>query len=690
MKLIYLTSQKYPSAKADPFFVKSMALAFAKILDKNLLFVVRGDTPNELKHLNVMSVKLPRRFRTILYFFWVPIFIIFRNWSDSETVFFSSDPYLLSILVFWRKTLGFKYLICSDWHQLFGDWKDKYVAGSSDYLISTSKRLKGLLSSVCAVNPDKIVVAYGGVDASLFLEKSKTVKTEYQKNLRLPTDSFLVGYVGGFRSLGIGKGLDTMIKALQYLDNKITMVFVGGSKKDIEEYITLAKEINVENRCIFVEKQKPFEKVIEYEMAMDILVIPYPDEPHFRDYGFPMKIWEYMASGKPIIYSDLEIMGEVLEGKAVSFEPDNASSLAAVIARIMKDTDAAEIIAARNPKEVENYTWEARAARIIDFVENGSKNTNNKRQKITNLLYRHISIFEDQMRYMKSEKSKIKRVVHNTKVLGLPYVFYSLSRFRLLGFLKNIRIKFFFGKMMILPASDMGASVFSMYGIMPHKSERRLALWLIKNLRDEEVFYDVGAHLGYYTALSEKILTRGEVHAFEANKKLCGYLRQNFSDSNNVFISCMAVADSDGEVDFYDATEIDDSSASSRFRIKKQYTRVSKVSAITLDDYVNKGNKPPTIIKFDIEGGEGDAIIGSLGLIRKYKPRIMMEVWGGEAGKKYSRVAIDKLKELGYKAFLLDSEGGISGKPLDNPIAAISAGGNDSRDNLLFRLARSM
>lgn len=368
MKLIYLTSQKYPSAKADPFFVKSMAVAFDKILDGNFLFVVRGDIPDELKSLHTVSVKLPRRFRTILYFFRIPVLIFFRKWSDPDTIFFSSDPYLLSTLVFWRKILGFKYHICSDWHQLFDDWRDRYIATNSDYLISTSKRLKRLLVSVCGVDQGKILVAYGGVNLATFTEKLKINKSEYRKKLKLPTDSFLVGYVGGFRSVGMEKGLDIMIKALPHLDDKIMMVFVGGSKQHINEYMALAKKIGVEDRCIFVEKQS-FEKVVEYELAMNVLSIPYPDKPHFRDYGFPMKVWEYMASGRPIIYSNLEIMREVLGGRATSFQPDDASSFANAVLSIYQDAESAEEIARKNTNDVQAYTWKARAENILNFIQ---------------------------------------------------------------------------------------------------------------------------------------------------------------------------------------------------------------------------------------------------------------------------------------------------------------------------------
>lgn len=162
MKLIYLTSQKFPSTKVEPMYHRSMAEAFAKLLGQRFLFLIRGDTPDELKHINTESIKLPRRFKTICYFLWMPALIFLRKWNNRETIFLSYDPYLLSIIIFWRKIFRLKYSICSDWHQLFDDWRDRYIAVNSDYLISTSKRLKGLLVSVCGINQSKILVAYGG------------------------------------------------------------------------------------------------------------------------------------------------------------------------------------------------------------------------------------------------------------------------------------------------------------------------------------------------------------------------------------------------------------------------------------------------------------------------------------------------------------------------------------------------
>jgi len=367
MKLIYLTSQKYPSNKVDPFYWKVMAEAFCDILKKDFVFIIRGEIPRDLKHINVKSLNFPYHARSLFYFISMPVLVFLNKWNNTEIIFFSADPYLLSILIFWRKVFWFKYKICSDWHQLFNDWRDSYVSVNSDYLICTSNKLKSLIISKHKINLNKVRVVYGGVDQKIFIEKSKIDPKKLRENLSLPPNEFLVGYVGGFRSVGMEKGIDTMIESLAFLDQSIKMVFVGGSKKHIEEYMELARKKQVEERCIFVEKQS-FDKVVEFEIALDVLVIPYPNKAHFRDYGFPLKIWEYMASGRPIVYSNLEIIKEVLDKRAVSFEPSNEKSLADSINKIYNNQEFVTN-SLLNRKEVELYTWQAKASNIINFIQ---------------------------------------------------------------------------------------------------------------------------------------------------------------------------------------------------------------------------------------------------------------------------------------------------------------------------------
>ena len=298
-----------------------------------------------------------------------------------------------------------------------------------------------------------------------------------------------------------------------------------------------------------------------------------------------------------------------------------------------------------------------------------------KNEKMHAMFTTSVQKYKSSMQYTGEEKSKIRRAVHNVTTFGLPYILYTLTRLRIPILYGNIQVALFFGKRLTLPIDDIGSHVLSLYGIIPHGSERKLTEWMMNNLEDTDVFYDVGAHLGFYTALAESSIKHGEVHSFEANTKLCRYLRKNFRN-----VTCKAVASSSGEVDFYDATHTSDSSESSRFNSTGTHSRVL---AITLDEYVQRGNRSPTIIKCDIEGGEYDAIMGASALIQKYKPRIILEVWGGEMGRKYSDNAVKKLQEFGYEAFSFERDGALSPIPISDPVGSITDTQNP-RDNFMF------
>ena len=218
MKLVYLTSKKFPSGKVEPFIIKSMAGAFVKILGEDFILFIRGKVPSGFEHMNTVAVNLPERFKALSYLFVLPIWIIKKRWNNKDIVFFSSDPYLLVILVFWRRLLGFQYRICSEWHQLFDDWRDRYVASGSDFIISTSMTLKRFISSRCDVGQNRIHVPYGGIDEQLIEEGKKGDKLECRQRLGLPKDAFLVGYAGAYKAMDdVEKGVATMIKSLASL-----------------------------------------------------------------------------------------------------------------------------------------------------------------------------------------------------------------------------------------------------------------------------------------------------------------------------------------------------------------------------------------------------------------------------------------------------------------------------------------
>lgn len=370
MKFIFLTSMRYPSARPVYIYMKSMALAFGKVARDQFTFVIAGPLTDNFGDTQVISINSLERFRSFFYFFYLPYFIVSKKYNTADTIFFSNDPNLSTILIFWRKILRFRYKVFSDWHQLFEDWRDNFVAKNSDYLVSTTKKIKDSLVKKTGIQENKMIVSYGGVDLEIFKHTDEHI-IDLRKRLGLPISETLIGYVGFYKTMGMSKGVDTMIDALKYISDKnIKMVFVGAmNTQEAEENQAIADGLGVGDRTLFLLAVKAHE-VPAYEQAMDMLVIPYPDKPHFREYGFPMKVYEYMFSKKPIIYSNLPIIDEMLFDCGLRFVPDDSKDLANKIIYLYENPEVGKKLVDRAFQKVMGCTWEKRAENIIRFVSN--------------------------------------------------------------------------------------------------------------------------------------------------------------------------------------------------------------------------------------------------------------------------------------------------------------------------------
>lgn len=322
MKFIYLTTKNYPGTTADHAYIKELARAFEQELGDDFTMVVANDAKQEFTKERLIDLGIPpgasKLGRVIR---WLPAFLWKTLRRGKDVVFFSNDPYLLTLLIVLKKTGLFSFVVCSDWHMLFRDWRDRFVARQSDHLITTCQRLKDQLIQKTRVSEQRIHVVYGGVHPEHSEVQDKHL---VRQKLGLPSDAFLVGYVGYFKTLGMEKGMAMMVRALPFMDQNIHVVLVGArTDKEIAEYQEIALRLGVEHRCHVIEKQS-FERVTLYEQAMDVLTIPYPDLPHFRDFGFPMKLYEYLAVGVPIVFSKLGLVEEVIADQSLGFLPDDS------------------------------------------------------------------------------------------------------------------------------------------------------------------------------------------------------------------------------------------------------------------------------------------------------------------------------------------------------------------------------
>ena len=214
------------------------------------------------------------------------------------------------------------------------------------------------------VPSDKIIVAPMGISLEDYQVDKSVV--ELRKDLNLPVDANIVMYCG---SLYEGRGIEELITAMIEFPELI-LVIVGGEKHDLVRCQKLVEENNQEN-VLFIGQVLP-KRVPVYLMAADILAMPYTTRtPTYRDMS-PMKMFEYLASGKPIISSDFPVLREVLEHKknALLVKPDTPEAISDGIRWMLDHPEEAGHLGTHAKKDVQGYSWDQRSKRIIGWLNN--------------------------------------------------------------------------------------------------------------------------------------------------------------------------------------------------------------------------------------------------------------------------------------------------------------------------------
>jgi FkbM family methyltransferase len=168
------------------------------------------------------------------------------------------------------------------------------------------------------------------------------------------------------------------------------------------------------------------------------------------------------------------------------------------------------------------------------------------------------------------------------------------------------------------------------------------------HLRPGDVFYDLGASVGFFTLLAAKLVgPDGAVVAFEPDPRNAAVLRANVERDGlgNVTVVEQGVSRASGSVRF----AMVDSTASHFARGGEAGIEVPVTS---LDDFLARGgHRPPTLVKLDIEGEEVRALRGARGLLTGVRPTVISGVHQTE------QTIREPVSATGYSLTMLEDEG---------------------------------
>lgn len=208
------------------------------------------------------------------------------------------------------------------------------------------------------VPSERILVAPNGVDVNRFAVAES--KESIRSSLGLPNNKTIVAYSG---HLYKEKGSRELLECAKYL-GRVLFLIIGGEPEDIDRCRSLAQKLSLFN-VTFVG-YIPQSSLPKYLLASDILLMPQLVFPWSA-----IKIFDYLAAGRPIVATDFETVREILQDRsnAVLVPPGSGEALASGIRWLLDNPETARKLGEQAGRDAIHYSWENRAARIVSWLK---------------------------------------------------------------------------------------------------------------------------------------------------------------------------------------------------------------------------------------------------------------------------------------------------------------------------------
>jgi glycosyltransferase involved in cell wall biosynthesis len=142
--------------------------------------------------------------------------------------------------------------------------------------------------------------------------------------------------------------------------------FVGGWQEDIDRQQQRAKELKLQN--VVFHGLKPQVDVPNFLWHADVLLLPPSQHHRSAAWTSPVKLGEYLASGTPVVATDILALKDWLTDEEVEFvRPDCPEALARGISRLLSERSRVEQLRVAGLKKAQALSYEKRAEAILQY-----------------------------------------------------------------------------------------------------------------------------------------------------------------------------------------------------------------------------------------------------------------------------------------------------------------------------------
>jgi glycosyltransferase involved in cell wall biosynthesis len=169
-------------------------------------------------------------------------------------------------------------------------------------------------------------------------------------------------------SLHPWKGVDMLVRVMRYVKGARLRI-VGGVPERISQLRSLAKSMGLDQQIEFLGPVDPIKR-FDIIAEADICLLPSSNTSIGSRFTSPLKLFEYMAMGKPIVTSNLPAIREVLTNSenALLVDFGDEEKFASAINLLLSSPEL-QLRLGTNAKALSRrYTWKARVQNILDFM----------------------------------------------------------------------------------------------------------------------------------------------------------------------------------------------------------------------------------------------------------------------------------------------------------------------------------
>jgi glycosyltransferase involved in cell wall biosynthesis len=247
-------------------------------------------------------------------------------------------------------------------------WFERKIFRMARAIIVVSSYLKEELVRQ-GVPAEKILVIPNAVDPERF-DPAKAHGAAIRERHGLQ-GRLVVGFTGGFLKW---HGVDFLIRAcagLMQIFPNLRLLLVGdGPRREAAQ--AQAEALGIADRVIFTGSV-PHAEIPSYLAAMDVGVMPASNA-----HGSPMKVFEYMAMGLPVVAPRYQPLQEAVEDghTGLLFEPDDVEALSrALFSLLISELRRRSMGAAGRLKVLQKHLWLHNARAVVDYLKRGERRT---------------------------------------------------------------------------------------------------------------------------------------------------------------------------------------------------------------------------------------------------------------------------------------------------------------------------